>query len=46
MLQNDLTTFGILADYYKDEESDMYWAEQQLELAEKIGLQNWYATLI
>ncbi len=24
-----------------DEEEDMYWSEQQIELAEKIGLQNW-----
>jgi bacterioferritin len=37
----DLTTFEILAAYYKDEESDMYWAEQQLELIEMIGKQNW-----
>ena len=44
--KDDLTTFDLLKDYYKDEESDMYWAEQQLELVEKIGLQNWYATLI
>ena len=24
-----------------DEEEDMYWSQQQLELIEKIGLQNW-----
>ena len=38
--QNDLTTFGILADYYKDEEKDMYETEQQLELIELIGKEN------
>jgi len=39
--KDDLSTFDMLKDYYKDEEEDMYWAEQQLELIEKIGLQNW-----
>ena len=38
---SDLSTFDMLKDYYKNEEEDMYWAEQQLELIEKIGLQNW-----
>ena len=44
--QCDLTTFGILSEYYKDEEGDMYWAEQQLELVEMIGKQNWLAKQI
>lgn len=35
--QDDLTTFKILSEYYQDEGSDMYWAEQQLELVEMIG---------
>ena len=39
----DVSTYDMLKDYYKDEEEDMYWAEQQLELIEKIGLQNWLA---
>ena len=39
--KNDLSTYDMLKDYYKDEEEDMYWAEQQLDLIEKIGLQNW-----
>lgn len=39
--RDDYTTFDILKEYYQDEEADMYWAEQQLELIEKIGLQNW-----
>ncbi len=30
-----------LQAYALDEEEDMYWMEQQLELIEKIGLQNW-----
>jgi len=37
----DLTTYDILKEYYKDEEEDMYWAEQQLELIKCIGKQNW-----
>lgn len=44
--QCDLTTFDILKDYYKDEENDMYWIEQQLELIEMIGKQNWLAKQI
>ena len=39
--RDDLTTFDLLKDYYKDEEEDMYWGEQQLEVIETIGLQNW-----
>ena len=38
---DDLNTFDLLKDYYKDEEEDMYWGEQQLEVIETIGLQNW-----
>ena len=41
--KDDLKTYDILKAYYIDEEEDMYWAEQQLELIEKIGLQNWLA---
>lgn len=41
--QDDPTTFGILRDYYQDEEGDMYWTEQQLALIELIGKQNWLA---
>ena len=40
-LAEDITTFDVLKAYYKDEEEDMYWSQQQLELIEKIGLQNW-----
>ncbi|OUM60556.1 hypothetical protein PIROE2DRAFT_13670 [Piromyces sp. E2] len=41
LARDDYTTFDMLKDYYKDEEEDMYWGEQQLELIEKIGKQNW-----
>lgn len=40
-LAEDMTTYDLLKAYYKDEEEDMYWSEQQLEMIEKIGLQNW-----
>ncbi|MBQ5330140.1 MAG: hypothetical protein J6F31_02685 [Oscillospiraceae bacterium] len=44
--RDDYTTYDILKAYYQDEEEDMYWAEQQLELIEKIGMQNWLKTLL
>ena len=44
--KDDLTTYDILVAYYKDEEADLYWGEQQLELIEKIGTQYWYAQQI
>ena len=40
-LSDDFKTYDLLRDYALDEEEDMYWSEQQLELIEKIGLQNW-----
>ena len=40
-LADDFKTYDIMRDYALDEEEDMYWSEQQLELIEKIGLQNW-----
>ena len=40
-LQDDFKTYDILRGYALDEEEDMYWSETQLELIEKIGLQNW-----
>ena len=42
----EFTSFGILSEYYKDEEGDMYWAEQQLAWVEMIGKQNWLAKQI
>ena len=40
-LQDDFKTYDILRDYALDEEEDMLWSETQLDLIEKIGLQNW-----
>ena len=40
-LADDFKTYDILRDYALDEEEDMYWSQGQLELIEKIGLQNW-----
>ena len=39
--RTDYTPFDILKKYYQDEEEDLYWGEQQLELMECIGEQNW-----
>nr|WP_292165564.1 ferritin-like domain-containing protein [Butyrivibrio sp.] len=39
--RSDYNTYDILSDYYKDEEEDMYWGQQQLDLIAKIGVQNW-----
>lgn len=39
--RDDYATYDILKDYYKDEEEDMFWGENQLELMECIGVQNW-----
>ena len=41
LAREDYTTFDMLKEYYQDEEEDMYWGEQQLELIELIGKQNW-----
>ena len=41
--KDDLTTYDLLKEYYQDEEEDMYWGQQQLELIEMIGKQNWLA---
>ncbi|MBO6160492.1 MAG: hypothetical protein J6O01_03305 [Bacteroidales bacterium] len=40
-LADDFKTYDILKAYALDEEEDMYWSEQQLEMIEEIGLQNW-----
>ena len=44
--REDYTTFDILKKYYQDEEEDMYWGEQQLELIETIGKENWYISMM
>lgn len=45
-VHDDYKTYDILKAYYMDEEEDMYWGENQLELCEKIGKNNYYATLL
>lgn len=40
-IQDDFTTFDLLKVYLKDEEEDMYWSKQQLDLIACIGEQNW-----
>ncbi|MBR1627361.1 MAG: hypothetical protein IJ681_09490 [Bacteroidales bacterium] len=37
----DVTTYDIMKEYLKDEEEDMYWSEQQLDLIEKLGYKPW-----
>lgn len=39
--REDYTTYDMLKDYYEDEEEDVYWGENQLELIAEIGKQNW-----
>ncbi len=34
-------SIAVLQAYALDEEEDMLWSETQLDLIEKIGLQNW-----
>ena len=40
-LAGDPTTYDITKAYLADEEEDQYWDEQQLDLIEKLGYQNW-----
>ncbi len=40
-LSCDPTTYDITKAYLADEEEDLYWSEEQLDLIGKIGLQNW-----
>ena len=37
----DPTTYDIMKAYLADEEEDLYWSQEALELIEKIGVQNW-----
>ena len=38
---NDLETYDLLKAYYKDEDDDLQWTQQQLNLIDAIGYQNW-----
>lgn len=40
-LASDPTTYDITKAYLLDEEEDQYWSEEQLDMIEKIGYQNW-----
>ena len=40
-LTNDPTTYDIMKAYLADEEEDLYWSQEQLEMAQMIGEQNW-----
>ena len=40
-LAADPTTYDLTKAYLLDEEEDLYWDEEQLDLIEKIGYQNW-----
>ena len=41
MLAADPTTYDIMKAYLADEEEDLYWDEEQVELIAQIGKQNW-----
>ena len=41
MLAGDPTTYDITKAYLADEEEDLYWDEEQVELIAQIGKQNW-----
>lgn len=43
-LREDPTTYDILKAYLLDEEEDLYWSQEQVELIVKIGVQNWLFT--
>ncbi|MBO7463512.1 MAG: hypothetical protein J6T96_13035, partial [Bacteroidales bacterium] len=40
-LTGDPTTYDIMKGYLADEEEDLYWSQNALELIECIGVQNW-----
>ena len=42
----DSTTLDLMKVYLKDEEEDMYWSEQQIDLCKMIGKQNYLTQLL
>lgn len=42
----DATTYDLMKVYLKDEEEDMYWSEQQLDLCKMIGKENYLTQLL
>ena len=42
----DETSYDLMKEYLKDEEEDMYWSEQQIDLCKMIGKQNYLTQLL
>lgn len=42
----DLATYELMKEYYLDEEEDMYWTDNQLELIDTIGKQNYLVKML
>ena len=42
----DLNTYELMKEYYLDEEEDMYWTDNQLELIDAIGKQNYLVKML
>ena len=40
-VHGDPTTFDLLKEYLKDEEEDLYWSENAVEMIQKLGETNW-----
>lgn len=40
-VHDDPTTYDLLKAYLKDEEEDLYWSENALEMIQKLGETNW-----
>lgn len=43
-IHDDPTTYDIMKEYLKDEEDDLYWSENAVELIARLGEQNWLLT--
>ncbi|MCM1111445.1 MAG: hypothetical protein NC336_09560 [Clostridium sp.] len=43
-VKDDVTTYDILKDYFKDEEQDFYDDKTILDLMKKLGIENWLMT--
>ncbi|MDE7403218.1 MAG: hypothetical protein K2M87_07385, partial [Muribaculaceae bacterium] len=40
-VHDDPTTYDLLKEYLKDEEEDLYWSENAIEMIAKLGDANW-----
>lgn len=43
-VKDDVTTYDLLKDYYKDEEQDLYDDQNELDLIKRLGEANWLMT--